>query len=230
MSLSWLAMANARKLKFSCALTFKDTLERMRVNEIVAARDHESFAVTWRRVKLKKEDESTSLLGVDEMAREWTRWSFLQFSSGVLSSSSPGTTRRLYGKCATCRRLSGGNARSQRALAGLSVAWTHLGSTWCSFTTRDLPALQLVWTQQPCAAQLHLCLGKLPVVTIPSLLDTVVVTRRRRRATSFAFPSGARQRARLPTIQTLNASGGTFTTSIELPVAARPRCRSRRRN
>jgi len=32
--------------------------------------------------------------------------------------------------------------------------------------------------------------GKLPVATIPSLLDTVVVTRRRRRVTSFAFPSG----------------------------------------
>jgi hypothetical protein len=44
--------------------------------------------------------------------------------------------------------------------------------------------------------------GKLPVVRIPSLLDTVVVTRWRRRATSFAFPSGARQRARLPTVQT----------------------------
>ena len=77
--------------------------------------------------------------------------------------------------------------------------------------------MQLVWTQQPCAAQLHLCLVKLPVATTLSLLDTVVVTRRRRRATSFAFPSGARQRARLPTVLTLNASGGTFPTSIELP-------------
>ena len=36
--------------------------------------------------------------------------------------------------------------------------------------------------------------GKLPVATTLSLLDTVVVTRRRRRVTSFAFPSGARQR------------------------------------
>ena len=36
--------------------------------------------------------------------------------------------------------------------------------------------------------------GKLPVVTTLSLLNTVVVTRRRRRVTSFAFPSGARQR------------------------------------
>ena len=66
--------------------------------------------------------------------------------------------------------------------------------------------------------------------------DTVVTRHRRRHATAassdfFCVPSsGARQRARLPTIQTLNASGGTFTTSIELPVAARPRCRSRRRN
>ncbi len=32
--------------------------------------------------------------------------------------------------------------------------------------------------------------GKLPVATTLSLLDTVVVTRRRRRVTSFAFPSG----------------------------------------
>ena len=32
--------------------------------------------------------------------------------------------------------------------------------------------------------------GKLPVATAASLLDTVVVTRRRRRMASFAFPSG----------------------------------------
>ena len=31
---------------------------------------------------------------------------------------------------------------------------------------------------------------KLPVATIPSSLDPVVVTRQRRRVTSFAFPSG----------------------------------------
>ena len=34
---------------------------------------------------------------------------------------------------------------------------------------------------------LHLCLGKLTAAATPSLLDTVVVTRRRRRVTSFAF-------------------------------------------
>ena len=32
--------------------------------------------------------------------------------------------------------------------------------------------------------------GRQPVATTPSFLDTVVVTRRRRRVTSFAFPSG----------------------------------------
>jgi hypothetical protein len=34
---------------------------------------------------------------------------------------------------------------------------------------------------------LHLCLGKLTAAATPSLLDTVVVTQRRRRVTSFAF-------------------------------------------
>ena len=39
MSLSWMAMAEAQKLKFPRALTFKDILESTKVNEIVAARD-----------------------------------------------------------------------------------------------------------------------------------------------------------------------------------------------
>jgi len=39
MSLSWMAMADAQKLKFPRALTFKDILESTKVNEIVAARD-----------------------------------------------------------------------------------------------------------------------------------------------------------------------------------------------
>ena len=55
-------MAEAQKLKFPRALTFKDILESTKVNEIVAARDRESFAVPWRRVMLKKVDESTWLL------------------------------------------------------------------------------------------------------------------------------------------------------------------------
>jgi len=62
MSLSWMAMADAQKLKFPRALTFKDILESTKVTEIVAARDRESFAVPWRRVMLKKVDESTWLL------------------------------------------------------------------------------------------------------------------------------------------------------------------------
>ena len=39
--------------------------------------------------------------------------------------------------------------------------------------------------------------GKLPVATTLSLLDTVVVTRRRRRVTSFAFPFGGRANGRV---------------------------------
>jgi hypothetical protein len=40
------------------------------------------------------------------------------------------------------------------------------------------------------AADSNQAAGKLPVATTSSLLDTVVVTRRRCRVTSFAFPSG----------------------------------------
>ena len=39
--------------------------------------------------------------------------------------------------------------------------------------------------------------GSQPVATIPSLLYTVVVTRRRRRVTSFAFPFGGRANGRV---------------------------------
>ena len=50
--------------------------------------------------------------------------------------------------------------------------------------------------------------GKLPCATTLSSLDAAVVTRRRRRVTSFAFNPGARQRARLYTSDSLCDDGG----------------------
>ena len=51
--------------------------------------------------------------------------------------------------------------------------------------------------------------GKLPCATTQlSSLNAAVVTRRRRRVTSFAFPSGSRQRARLYTSDSLCNDGG----------------------
>jgi len=54
-----------------------------------------------------------------------------------------------------------------------------------------LPCATGGWLHEPQAA------GKLTCATTLSLLDTVVVTRRRRRVTSFAFPSGGRANGRV---------------------------------
>ena len=61
--------------------------------------------------------------------------------------------------------------------------------------------------------------GKLPVATTLSSLDAAVVTRRRRRVTSFAFPSGARQRARLYTSDSLCDDGGRATSAGNAPTS-----------
>ena len=93
-------------------------------------------------------------------------------------------------------------ARSTASL--LRCGGTRNERARCAAKVKERSAQGGIKCAQPLlmAAGSNKAAGKLPVVTIPSLLDTVVVTRWRRRATSFAFPSGARQRARLPTVQT----------------------------
>ena len=70
--------------------------------------------------------------------------------------------------------------------------------------------------------------GKLPCTctTTLSSLDAAVVTRRRRRETSFAFPSGgARQRARLPTVQKTPVARFDLHRSVgSLSQVRTPRC------
>ena len=68
--------------------------------------------------------------------------------------------------------------------------------------------------------------GKLPCTTTLSSLDAAVATRRRRRETSFAFPSGgARQRARLPTVQKTPVARFDLHRSVgSLSQVRTPRC------
>ena len=70
--------------------------------------------------------------------------------------------------------------------------------------------------------------GKLPCTctTTLSSLDAADVTRRRRRETSFAFPSGgARQRARLPTVQKTPVARFDLHRSVgSLSQVRTPRC------
>ena len=55
----WLEIAKLRPL---WANEFKDVLVRAKVNDIVAARDRDSFSEPWRRVLLKKVSKTTWLL------------------------------------------------------------------------------------------------------------------------------------------------------------------------
>jgi hypothetical protein len=61
--------------------------------------------------------------------------------------------------------------------------------------------------------------GELLCETTLSSLDAAIVTRRRRRMTSFAFPSGARQRARLYTSDALCDDGGPAPSTQTAPTA-----------
>ena len=58
----WLEIATAQKLRPLWANEFKDVLVRAKVNDIVAARDRDSFSEPWRRVLLKKVSKTTWLL------------------------------------------------------------------------------------------------------------------------------------------------------------------------
>jgi hypothetical protein len=76
-------------------------------------------------------------------------------------------------------------------LLGASVRWGAAvfvsGASSPCWVTRHFPCLA---RPLQLAAGSNQAAGKLPVATAASLLDTVVVTRRRRRMASFAFPSG----------------------------------------
>jgi len=58
----WLEIATAQKLRPLWANEFKDVLVRAKVNDIVVARDRDSFSEPWRRVLLKKVSKTTWLL------------------------------------------------------------------------------------------------------------------------------------------------------------------------
>jgi len=95
---------------------------------------------------------------------------------------SMGHLRRFHGPCATLPWAMCDGSVGHRRLAPRTVCDGSMGHV------RRLHGPQAA--------------GKLPCATTLSSLDAAVVTRRRRRVTSFAFPSGGgRQRERLPTVQ-----------------------------
>jgi hypothetical protein len=61
-SKTWMEIATAQKVRPPWAKEIKDVLMRAKVNDIVAARDRDSFSDPWRRVLLKKVSKSTWLL------------------------------------------------------------------------------------------------------------------------------------------------------------------------
>ena len=67
-SKTWIEIAEAQKVTPPWAKEIKDVLARAKVNDIVAARDRESFSDPWRRVLLKKVNKSTWVL-LDEKGK-----------------------------------------------------------------------------------------------------------------------------------------------------------------
>ena len=61
-SKTWIEVAEAQKVTPPWVKEIKDVLARANVNDIVAARDRESFSDPWRRVLLKKVSKSTWVL------------------------------------------------------------------------------------------------------------------------------------------------------------------------
>ena len=61
-STKWMEIATAQKVRPIWAKEIKDVLMRAKVNDIVAARDRDSFSEPWRRVLLKKVSKTTWLL------------------------------------------------------------------------------------------------------------------------------------------------------------------------
>ena len=61
-TLTWMEIATAQKKKSLWAKEVKDLLAVAKVNDIVAARDRESFSEPWRRVLLKKVSKTSWLL------------------------------------------------------------------------------------------------------------------------------------------------------------------------
>ena len=78
-SRTWIEVAEAQKVTPPWVKEIKDVLARANVNDIVAARDRESFSDPWRRVLLKKVSKSTWVLldengkALDEPDRVWPR-------------------------------------------------------------------------------------------------------------------------------------------------------------
>ena len=61
-SRTWIEVAEAQKVTPPWVKEIKDVLARANVNDIMAARDRESFSDPWRRVLLKKVSKSTWVL------------------------------------------------------------------------------------------------------------------------------------------------------------------------